>query len=555
MFGDVSAWFMEYLGGIRPGTPGYKFAIIKPEIMTGLAWVQATHESPYGTISSAWQFSGQAVTLNVTIPPGSTGMVYLPTMGTSAANLVIQESGTTIWQSGGVTGSVVGVSYDHSEGSGAQTYSAWAVASGTYQFAWNVTPAPNGLTAQAGNRWVTLSWNAVPGATGYRVKRSTTTGGPYTALATVTVGSDYVDSTASNGTVWYYVVSATNAGGETVNSSEVSAAPAQLLNKGFETPRIGGYEYTPSGASWTFSGTTGNGSGITANGSGFTSSNPNTPEGTQVGFVQSFGSISQTLFGFTPGTSYTVTFSAAERAGANQNGGESWIVKIDNSTIGSYNPGPSATSYVDYTATFTATAATHTLSFVGTDLIGGDNTVFIDNVRLVPPIQPVPSGVTLASPANGASFAAPATINLSANVTTNGNAINSVRFYFNGTNLIAQLVSPPYNYAWSNVTAGSYSLRSRVTFDGSDFADSAVSNITVTNVPPVIQNFGVAAGNFYLAGFGQSGQPFVLVSTQSLIPPVTWSPLLTNYSDSGGAFAFSNIPCTNLQQFFRVFEP
>jgi hypothetical protein len=327
------------------------------------------------------------------------------------------------------------------------------------------------------------------------------------------------------------------------------------LNKGFETPRIGGYEYTPSGASWTFSGTTGNGSGITANGSGFTSSNSNTSEGTQVGFVQSFGSISQTLFGFTPGTSYTVTFSAAQRAGANQHGGESWNVKIDNSTIGSYNPGPSATSYVDYTATFTATAATHTLSFVGTDLIGGDNTVFIDNVRLVPPIQPVASGVTLASPANGASFAAPAIINLSANVTTNGNAINSVRFYFNGTNLIAQLVSPPYNYAWSNVTAGSYSLRSRVTFDGSDFADSAVSNITVTNVPPVIQNFGVATGNFYLVGFGQSGQPFVLASTQSLIPPVTWSPLVTNYSDSGGAFAFSNIPCTNLQQFFRVFEP
>lgn len=41
-----------------------------------------------------------------------------------------------------------------------------------------------------------------------------------------------------------------------------------------------------------------------------------------------------------------------------------------------------AISWVDNTATFTATAATHTLSFVGTNLAGGDHTVFIDNVRM-----------------------------------------------------------------------------------------------------------------------------------------------------------------------------
>jgi len=43
---------------------------------------------------------------------------------------------------------------------------------------------------------------------------------------------------------------------------------------------------------------------------------------------------------------------------------------------------PGAISYVDYTATFTATAPTQTLSFVGTNLSGGDNTIFIDNVQI-----------------------------------------------------------------------------------------------------------------------------------------------------------------------------
>ena len=55
----------------------------------------------------------------------------------------------------------------------------------------------------------------------------------------------------------------------------------------------------------------------------------------------------------------------------------------------SFGPPQSATGYVDYSATFTAAAATHTLAFVGTNLRGGDNTVFIDKVRFGPgPLTP-----------------------------------------------------------------------------------------------------------------------------------------------------------------------
>lgn len=83
---------------------------------------------------------------------------------------------------------------------------------------------PGGLVATPGNAQVTLTWNAVSGATSYKVKRATTSGGPYTTVATPTSAST-VNSGLNNGTTYYYVVSAVNAGGESANSSQVSATP------------------------------------------------------------------------------------------------------------------------------------------------------------------------------------------------------------------------------------------------------------------------------------------------------------------------------------------
>ncbi|MCR8630866.1 fibronectin type III domain-containing protein [Paenibacillus radicis (ex Xue et al. 2023)] len=84
---------------------------------------------------------------------------------------------------------------------------------------------PLGLTTSGGNAQVVLSWNAVTGATGYNVKRSTTAGGPYTSIAYGVIGSSYNDSTVTNGITYYYVVTAVNAGGESANSAQVLATP------------------------------------------------------------------------------------------------------------------------------------------------------------------------------------------------------------------------------------------------------------------------------------------------------------------------------------------
>jgi regulation of enolase protein 1 (concanavalin A-like superfamily) len=157
------------------------------------------------------------------------------------------------------------------------------------------------------------------------------------------------------------------------------SAGITVPNFSFETPTTANYVYNPPGGSWSFAGP----SGLSSNKTAFTIGNPNAPVGTQVAFVQGTSTVAQALSGFVPGTTYKVTFAAAQRGNFNQ-GGQTWNVLIDGSSKGSYAPSASASNYVDYTATFTATATSHTLAFKGSNLNGGDNTVFIDNVRIAP---------------------------------------------------------------------------------------------------------------------------------------------------------------------------
>lgn len=87
--------------------------------------------------------------------------------------------------------------------------------------------APTGLTATAGNAQVSLSWSASAGATSYHVKRSTTNGSGYTQMAAPAVPS-FIDMTVTNGTAYFYVVSALNAAGESGNSTQATATPANV---------------------------------------------------------------------------------------------------------------------------------------------------------------------------------------------------------------------------------------------------------------------------------------------------------------------------------------
>jgi autotransporter-associated beta strand protein len=86
-----------------------------------------------------------------------------------------------------------------------------------------VTPAvPGGITVTQGYIYPELRWTAVPFATSYTVKRATTSGGPFTTVASGLTAPSYDDTTALNGSAYFWVVSATNIAGESAVSSPVT---------------------------------------------------------------------------------------------------------------------------------------------------------------------------------------------------------------------------------------------------------------------------------------------------------------------------------------------
>jgi poly(hydroxyalkanoate) depolymerase family esterase len=85
---------------------------------------------------------------------------------------------------------------------------------------------PISLTAEwVSSTQVDLMWTASAGATSYNVKRSATSGGPYSTIAASVTTTSYSDTDVINGKVYYYVVSANTASGESLNSNQAVVTP------------------------------------------------------------------------------------------------------------------------------------------------------------------------------------------------------------------------------------------------------------------------------------------------------------------------------------------
>lgn len=125
MFGDIGAWFYKNLAGINidagsAESVAFGHFILRPRLIDGLLYVDASVQSIRGKIGSSWTVDGNRMQWTVEIPANTTATVHIPTADAAS----ITESGQPVAQVAGLT--FVG----QEDG-----YAVYKVPSGQYQFA------------------------------------------------------------------------------------------------------------------------------------------------------------------------------------------------------------------------------------------------------------------------------------------------------------------------------------------------------------------------------------------------------------------------------------
>src|SRR6185503_19430026 len=164
-----------------------------------------------------------------------------------------------------------------------------------------------------------------------------------------------------------------------------------------------------------------------------------------------------------------------------------WVKLVRAGDVISGYEGPDGVNWTLVGSDTFAMPASVLVGLAVTSHVAGTNaTATFDNVTVTSTGTPpnAPPTVSLASPAGGATFTAPASVSIAASASDSDGTVARVDFFANGT-LLGTDTAAPYTFAWSNVAAGTYNLTAVATDNAGATAASAAVSITVNpGTPP-----------------------------------------------------------------------
>jgi hypothetical protein len=172
---------------------------------------------------------------------------------------------------------------------------------------------------------------------------------------------------------------------------------------------------------------------------------------------------------------------------------------------------------------------------------------FFAYTRSTPPAGGTPPTVAITSPTNGAVFAAPANIGITAAAMVASGSVTNVAFFANATS-VGAVQTAPFSITTGSLAAGPYALTAVATAAGAS-ATSSVVNITV--VSPVTITLSSPRITNGLFAFDYSANPGLSYVVQNSSNLVNWLSLLTNVATSNSVhYTDSFIP--NGTRYYRV---
>jgi hypothetical protein len=241
--------------------------------------------------------------------------------------------------------------------------------------------APTNLTATPGTGSVSLSWTASSGATSYNIYRGTSSGGE-SKLTSGVATTSYTDNSVSDGTTYYYEVTAVDSGGESGVSNQATATPT--TGGGSNLVQDPGFEASNSlSPYWTIDGS--------PTSAGVDTSSADSHSGNNDGYIydnsgsEKFVDLSQTIT-VAPNTTYTLTAwvdaynTTGGLLGVRTTGGTT----ISTAAVANTDPGPEThgADYAQYTVTFNSGINTSVVVFAGYTTPGSASFVNMDDFSL-----------------------------------------------------------------------------------------------------------------------------------------------------------------------------